>query len=385
MDDSCESIHPAALFFPSELMSKVAQRPQAGRVSMSHGGDGYHQGIENKVDKALTLKHGNLAISKFEIVGSYFVNLTYNDFHQKSLDLKLTTMSQGQASATEIYKSILSGYCDFTKKPEFFKQTLRGIHTYTISTTNLSTMTHKECVDWVVAELVPAKLLASFRENQKNQLFHEFIALCVRKFMSTIVKQYLSTVFDFRDQPSNVTILQNEFLDIICMEKERSFAKFIDPTESSTVPASSYKQKISELAKAKQEIASQAAVITRLKTFAKTTAHQLRQCQLELDALKKSAKKKEALPPTPTPPAPKPSPTPAPAPPPTPAPPATPLIAPKPTPAPPATLSLAPSLETNPDAGSDLIPPMDDLVDMGSYSELPDDSGMSLFEDLLST
>jgi hypothetical protein len=235
-------------------------------------------------DNKLTLKHGSLAISKFEIVGSYFVNLIYNEFHQKSIDLNVQATATKWTSATEIYKSLLSSYSDFTKKPEFFKQTLRGIHTYTISTTNQTTMTHKECVDWVVSELVPAKLLKSFRENQKNKAFHDFIALCVRKFLATIVQQYLSTVFDFRDQQNNVVLLQNEFLEIICLEKERAFAKFINPNDTDLVPSSIYKQRLSELEAAKVTIKAQekemlvlSSQLEKVKQFAENTAKALKE------------------------------------------------------------------------------------------------------------
>ena len=129
-------------------------------------------------------KYDQSTLSKFDIIGSYFVNLYYNEFYIKSKNLKFDNTYN---NITEAYKNVLSSYLEFTKKAEFFKQIIKGIHTYCISTTRYTTMTHKECIDFMVYEFVPSNLWSSLRENQKNKLFHESIVNCITIFTEKII------------------------------------------------------------------------------------------------------------------------------------------------------------------------------------------------------
>ena len=96
-------------------------------------------------------KYEQSTLSKFDIIGSYFVNLFYNEFYSKANTLKI---NGSYNNITDAYKSILGSYLDFIKKPEYFKQIIKGIHAYCISTTKYTTMTHKECIDFMVNEFI---------------------------------------------------------------------------------------------------------------------------------------------------------------------------------------------------------------------------------------
>lgn len=231
----------------------------------------------------LMAKHSSIALTKYEIIGSYFVNLIYNELYQKAIDLKNTSASE--QSATDIYKSMLTEYCGFSNKPEFFKHALRGIHSYAISVTNLSTMSHAECVAWVTSEVIPEKLYASLRDNQKNQTFHEFISVCVKKFIGTIIAKYLVVIFDRRDQPGNVSLLQAEFLDIICAEKDKTYAKYLTPGDSENVPAHLYRSKLAEFKKLTDELERTKGKFNKLQDIAKKMASDMQTAKGEIKSL----------------------------------------------------------------------------------------------------
>ena len=69
-------------------------------------------------------KYDQSTLSKFDIIGSYFVNLYYNEFYIKSKNLKF---DNAYNSTTEAYKNVLSSYLEFTKKAEFFNDFFRKL------------------------------------------------------------------------------------------------------------------------------------------------------------------------------------------------------------------------------------------------------------------
>jgi hypothetical protein len=196
-------------------------------------------------------KYDQSTLSKFDIIGSYFVNLYYNEFYIKSKNLKF---DNAYANITDAYKNVLSSYLEFTKKSEFFKQIIKGIHTYCISTTRYTTMTHKECIDFMVYEFVPSNLWNSLRENQKNKLFHESITNCITIFTEKIITNHLHIIIDHRDQPDNITILQDLFLSIILFEKDKIFSKFLNPNNKDSNNLELFRDKIKHIVNEKKQL-----------------------------------------------------------------------------------------------------------------------------------
>jgi len=202
-------------------------------------------------------KYGNNTITRFDIVGSFFVNLFYNELFKKSNSLKQQTLDK---SATDIYKELLVAYSDFTTREEFFKQSVKGIHAYVISNTNQIDMTHKECIDFIVKEFVPDKIFISLRDVQKSKIFHDTMSSVVKKFIAKLISKYIKIIMDYRDLPSDSsfgksskseldysTILQNEFLDIICQEKDKVYSKFITTNSKDTISLELHRNKIKSI------------------------------------------------------------------------------------------------------------------------------------------
>ncbi len=186
-------------------------------------------------------KYSHSTLSKFDIIGSYFVNLYYNEFYIKAKNLKQQSVYN---NITDAYKNLLSSYVDFSKHQDFFKQIVKGIHTYCISTTRYTTMSHKECVDFMVSEFVPENLWNSIREQQKNKLFHDSLISCIKEFTEKIILNYLHIIIDNHGNDENIIILQDLFLNIILLEKDKIFSKFINPSSNTL---SVLKNKIQEI------------------------------------------------------------------------------------------------------------------------------------------
>jgi len=196
-------------------------------------------------------KYEQSTLSKFDIIGSYFVNLFYNEFYSKANTLKLNGTYN---NTTEAYKSILGSYLDFIKKPEYFKQIIKGIHAYCISTTRYTTMSHKDCIDFMVNEFIPQKLWNSIRENQKNKLFHESINHSINIFTTEIISNHLVMIIDNHSHQENITILQDLFLKIILLEKDKIYSKFLNPESNNTISIELFKTKVMELINDKKDL-----------------------------------------------------------------------------------------------------------------------------------
>jgi hypothetical protein len=210
-----------------------------------------------EINKAIINKYSQLTLSKFDIIGSYFVNLYYNEFYIKAKNLK----NQGTyGNITEAYKNLLSSYVEFSKQPDFFKQIVKGIHTYCISTTRYTTMSHKECIDFMVSEFVPTNLWNSLRENQKNKLFHESLINCIKEFTENIILNHLYIIIDNHDKDENIIILQDLFLTIILVEKDKIFSKFINPNKDNL---ELFKKKIQQIIVDKKKIIEENLLLSK--------------------------------------------------------------------------------------------------------------------------
>jgi len=233
-------------------------------------------------------KYGNNTITRFDIVGSFFVNLFYNEFYKKSNNLKQQKLDK---STTEIYVELLSSYSDFTEREEFFKQAVNGIHAYVISNTNQIDMTHKECIDFIVKEFIPENIFNNLRENQKAKIFHDSIKNSVKLFISKIVSRYIKLIIDNRNSPESSTILQNEFLDIICTEKDKIYGKFIAPKSSSSIPVEIHKKKINDLLsilnKKDKDISKKDNLINGLREVNEKSRDVIKQLQVKIHSLSK--------------------------------------------------------------------------------------------------
>jgi hypothetical protein len=196
-------------------------------------------------------KYTQSTLSKFDIIGSYFVNLYYNEFYTKANTLRINGTYE---NVTDAYKNILSSYLDYIKKPEFFKQIVKGIHAYCISTTKYTTMTHKECIDFMISEFIPQKLWSSIRENQKNKLFHESLNNSITIFTADIISNHLIMIIDNHSHSENITILQDLFLKVILLEKDKVYSKFLNPNNNNTISVELFKTKLMELVNEKKEL-----------------------------------------------------------------------------------------------------------------------------------
>jgi hypothetical protein len=118
-------------------------------------------------------------------------------------------------------------------------------------------MTHKECIDFMINEFIPQKLWNSIRENQKNKLFHESINNSIKIFTADIISNHLVMIIDNHLHSENIIILQDLFLKIILLEKDKVYSKFLNPDNNNMISTELFKTKLLELVNDKKDLTNQ--------------------------------------------------------------------------------------------------------------------------------
>ena len=87
------------------------------------------------------------AVSTFEIIGSFIVDLFYNHFYQEAKKLRIDGRVD---SVTDGYKHAVKSYLHSFQNPDSYRKTIVGIHKYYYTTTRFSTISFSECVNEIV-------------------------------------------------------------------------------------------------------------------------------------------------------------------------------------------------------------------------------------------
>jgi len=244
---------------------------------------------------SLYSKYEKSTITKFDIIGSYFVGIYYNDLYLKAEQLR----NEGKYdSLTQSYQNVLYNYIQFTQTKDFFRKTILGIHNYFISTTKFVSMTYKECIDFIVSEFIPTHLFDNVKETRKYNILNNILIDCLKIFTEKILNSQIVPIIDNHFEHANINILQNIYLEIILLEKDKMYARFINPDKRNhTIPAELYnniQKQLKKLTIENKELKNELSQIknsvdnetNRLKELGMQVIKQNKQLQQELEGYK---------------------------------------------------------------------------------------------------
>lgn len=222
---------------------------------------------------SLYSKYEKSTITKFDIIGSYFVGIYYNELYLKAEQLR----NEGKYnSLTQAYQQVLYNYIQFTQHKDFFRKTILGIHNYFISTTKYVSMTYKECIDFVVSEFIPNHLFENIKEVQKYNILNNILINCLKIFTERILHTQISPIIDNHYEQANINILQNIYLEIILLEKDKMYAKFINPEKrNNSIPSELYntiQQQLKKLTENNMQLVKKNELLTKELEHIKKTA-----------------------------------------------------------------------------------------------------------------
>lgn len=191
-------------------------------------------------------------VSKFEIIGSFVVHLYFNEFF---IQAKKLYNNKSYTSVLEAYKNILCDYSQFVKTPKFFKNIILGINMNCATVTIYTSMNENECIVFMAKEFIPTNIFDTVSFDNKKSILNIILTNCLLQFSQSIILNHLTIITEDRTGKT-VSILQDLFLQIIKMEKDKMFSKFINPSPN-TVPVklfNSIQVKLKELVATKKEL-----------------------------------------------------------------------------------------------------------------------------------
>ena len=166
-------------------------------------------------------------IAIFDTIGTYFVDVFYNNHYFMAKDL---VESGKSASITQAYQTAVISYMNGIKKHEHLcAKVVKGLHGFYIKSNHgvLSSL-FADFEDRVLSQFIPPEYYMYFPGTRKDQTFQQIIIKAVNEFGAMMVEsKYLSMVIDNRGK-ENLPILQDRIIDIFIMQREEYYAKFAD-------------------------------------------------------------------------------------------------------------------------------------------------------------
>jgi hypothetical protein len=172
-----------------------------------------------------------LTISTFSVIGAYVVDIYYNHTYAEAVKLK---NSGKVASITEGYKHAVLAFMSAidnqskTYKPKYYTQLLTGINEYFTVWTSFSTLTVGDCIDRITKEFIPGDYYASLDKDQKRNILRLVLTNTIKEFTKCVIQEYLGSIIDNHDEPANVEALKDKMTDLLLMEREALYHRFLD-------------------------------------------------------------------------------------------------------------------------------------------------------------
>jgi hypothetical protein len=174
-------------------------------------------------------KRGNYskrALSTFEIVGSFIVDLYYNHFYQEAKRIRIEGRVE---SVTDGYKHAIKAYLNSFENPDSYRKTIIGIHKYYYTTTRFSSISFSECVNEIVKHFIPEDFFDSTTNQQRDGILRMVLMNSVKQFSSNVLcSNLLDTLIDNHEESSIVRQMQDKMVQALMFEREKMFQKIFN-------------------------------------------------------------------------------------------------------------------------------------------------------------
>jgi hypothetical protein len=166
------------------------------------------------------------ALSTFEIVGSFIVDLYYNHFYQEAKRIRIDGRVE---SITDGYKHAIKAYLNSFENPESYRKTIVGIHKYYYTTTRFGSISFSECVNEIVKHFIPEDFFESTTNQQRDGILRMVLMNSVKQFSSDILcSNLLDTLIDNHGQEGIVRRMQDKMVQALMFEREKMFQKIFN-------------------------------------------------------------------------------------------------------------------------------------------------------------
>ena len=162
-------------------------------------------------------------IETFEIIAAYYVDIFYNHLY---FEAKKMRNDKVVTSITEGYKHALTSFMQGIEDPKMYKKSLLAMHTFFIEN-EFSNLTFTQCMERVTMEFIPIDYYESVLNSKRSAILRVILNNVNKNFILKLVNNYLSMIIDQHNEDDNTRILQDEFIDLLLIEKESMYKKFV--------------------------------------------------------------------------------------------------------------------------------------------------------------
>jgi len=171
-------------------------------------------------------KYSKRALSTFDIIGSFIVDLYYNHFYHEASRIHTTGNVD---SITDGYKHVITAYVRSFDNPKSYSKTVIGIHKYYYTTTRFETISFSECINEIVKHFTPEEFFDTMSNKQKDTVLRMVLSNSIKMFTSEILGSgLLTSVIDDHNNVNLPTILQDKMIDILIFERERLYQQMFN-------------------------------------------------------------------------------------------------------------------------------------------------------------
>lgn len=165
-------------------------------------------------------------IGIFDTIGSFFVDVFYNNHYLFSRDL----VKSGRASSlTDAYKGTVANYMSgIASRKDLYMTVVKSLHEYYQKSSGFGVIIFPEFEDKLLSQFIPNEYYRDFTEKHKDNTLHEIIVKTVNEFGEVILsRDVLKRIIDDHPNLANVSYLQDRIVDIFITQREDYYAKFI--------------------------------------------------------------------------------------------------------------------------------------------------------------
>lgn len=178
-------------------------------------------------------------IAVYDIVGSYFVDVFYNDLYARALE----THRSGKAkSATDAYRMLIGTYAYAVgNNGEAYKQVVGKLADYYRHHSNFASIIFHEFQDKLLSQFIPSEYYSDFSEQLKDRTLNTVVVRIVRDFSNYLISPtMLRCIIDSHEDEGNVHNLQDKLIEIMIEIREEYYSRFAEKLiqDRQTVPKS---------------------------------------------------------------------------------------------------------------------------------------------------
>jgi hypothetical protein len=163
----------------------------------------------------------------FDILGTYFVDVFYNDIYNKSR----TIFEAGRAnSVTEAYKTMSMGYINIlSSNTVIYKKIVASLFEYFKKQYSNPGMSFVTFEDKIILSFFPPEYKSTLTDNNKDSLLREIVVNGLGDFVKFLLSpENVARVIDNHRNSENVRILQDKFVSIFSAHREGYFMKIVN-------------------------------------------------------------------------------------------------------------------------------------------------------------